>query len=54
MAEPATGGSVARSRRSLRAWLELGDEAGPEQRAAERKAARIRFRVYCIACSRAS
>jgi len=42
------------ARRSRRTPLELIDEPLAEVRAAERKAARIRFRVYCIACGRAT
>jgi hypothetical protein len=54
MAESATHESVVRSRRSLRTWLELTDEPAADLRVADHKAARTRFRVYCIACSRSS
>jgi len=32
--------------------LDLAQEAPPEQRAAERRAARIELRLYCVLCGR--
>jgi DNA-directed RNA polymerase subunit RPC12/RpoP len=54
MVEPATDELELQPRRSRRAPLEPIDEPLAEARAAERKAARIRFRVYCMACGRST
>lgn len=54
MVEPATDDNEAQSRKSRRTPFELLDEPLAEARAAERRAARIRFRIYCIACGRAT
>jgi len=54
MTESRSAESSAWSRESLRATLELMEEPSAAERAAERKAARIRYRTYCIACGRSS
>ena len=42
------------TRRSQWSPLEPLDDASAELRAAQRRAARIRFRAYCLACGRSS
>ena len=44
----------APARRSLRSPFRVVDELSAEQRAAQRRAARRVFRVYCVACGRST
>ena len=51
---PANANVVARTRRSRWPPLHLRDEQSAEERAAQRRAARRVFRLYCFACGRSS
>jgi hypothetical protein len=56
MAEAAAPPVTAQPRRGGPHWspLELANEPSAEVRAAQRRAARVRFRAYCIACGRST
>jgi hypothetical protein len=45
---------TAAVRRSRRSQLDIPDELSAEARAAERRAARRVFRLYCFSCGRSS
>jgi hypothetical protein len=45
---------AAQGRNSRRSPLHLPDEPSAEERAAQRRAARIVFRLYCVSCGRSS
>lgn len=53
MVEPVIDPVEVRTRRSRRDAFDA-DEPSAEVRAAERIAARVRFRTYCIACGRSA
>jgi DNA-directed RNA polymerase subunit RPC12/RpoP len=54
MADAAAEQLDSDTRISRRMPFEVIEESSPEVRAAQRKAARIRYRAYCIACGRSS
>ena len=56
MAEAAAPPATAQPRRGRAPWstLESANEPSAEVRAAQRRAARVRFRAYCLACARST